>query len=601
MLINLNLQGKLQLLRLFNRIFRNHVFPSEWRKSFLIPILKRGKDPKNPQNYRPISLTNCSCKVLEKMVSKRLIWFLEDKKILSNFQSGFRKNRCTMDNLVYLESHIMEAFSNRQFLISIFFDIKNAYDRTWRRLVIDKMLEFGLKGNIVHFVHNFLQERSFQILMGNLKSSSRIFENGILQGSVLSVVLFILAINDIYKVLEPFIKIVMYCDDLCIFFKGDSITEIQTKIQHALHNIELWSNQTGFEFSKEKTVAMLFTRKYGQIAKPKLTLNSHVIPFVDHHRFLGITLDKKLSWKVHIKEIKAKSFKSMNLIKLLCHPGFGSDQRMLLRILNLFILPILDYGSFLYSTSCKTTLCTLDSILNYGLRLCTGAFKTSPSISLIAESGVLPLYLRRKKQLIKYCIQILSSLEHPLHTKFTCDVSYNKYNTDKPRYHPFYIRGKTTLITYNLFAKIDTNSKYSIPPWNVQNFKVDLSLSYFQKNSTSPTIFRKFYNEALNRYSNFTKIFTDGSVINSKVGCAFLSDIEQQKFNLGNLTTIFTAELFAIFRAILSTSQSSNSHFLICSDSLGALQSLGKMYSELPLIQRIQTLITNSLNYYVFL
>jgi hypothetical protein len=100
MLTNLNISGKFHLLKIYNRIYNKNEFPTEWNKSLLIPIIKKSKDPKIASNYRPIALTNCACKILEKMVSKRLVWFLENNEKLSIFQSGFRKNRCTIDNLV---------------------------------------------------------------------------------------------------------------------------------------------------------------------------------------------------------------------------------------------------------------------------------------------------------------------------------------------------------------------------------------------------------------------------------------------------------------------------------------------------------------------
>jgi hypothetical protein len=240
MLKSLSISCKLHLLTIYNNIFLNHKFPAAWRKSYLVPILKKGKDPKYPDNYRPISLTNCLCKVLEKMISKRLLWFLEHNNLLSIFQSGFRKNRSTLDNLAYLESEIMEAFANRKYLISLFFDNSKAYDRTWRRLVLTSMLKMGLKGHIVHFVKNFFKNRTFQVLIGNSKSSPRVLQNGLLQGSVISVTLFILTINDIFQNIHPSIRTMMYCDDLCISLNGNAIPDMQLTLQNTLNALHLW-------------------------------------------------------------------------------------------------------------------------------------------------------------------------------------------------------------------------------------------------------------------------------------------------------------------------------------------------------------------------
>ncbi|GBL74320.1 hypothetical protein AVEN_235304-1 [Araneus ventricosus] len=106
------------LLHLYNRIWHEHCFPFSWQQAIIIPIPKPGKDPSNPLNYRPIALTNCLCKLMEKMVNRRLVYYLEHNKILSPFQSGFRPGRCTIDNLLALETDIRTTFLKRQHLIA---------------------------------------------------------------------------------------------------------------------------------------------------------------------------------------------------------------------------------------------------------------------------------------------------------------------------------------------------------------------------------------------------------------------------------------------------------------------------------------------------
>ncbi|GBN05618.1 hypothetical protein AVEN_191560-1 [Araneus ventricosus] len=120
------------LLHLYNRIWHEHCFPSSWQQAIIIPIPKPGKDPSNTLNYRPIALTNSLCKLMKKMVNRRLVYYLEHNKVLSPFKSGFRPGRCTIDNLLALETDIRTTFLKRQHLVAIFFDKEKAYDRTWR-------------------------------------------------------------------------------------------------------------------------------------------------------------------------------------------------------------------------------------------------------------------------------------------------------------------------------------------------------------------------------------------------------------------------------------------------------------------------------------
>ena len=88
------------LLNIFNCIWTTGKFPEDWTYATIIPLPNPGKDPAEPNNYRPIALTKCLCKTLERMINKRLTWFLESNNHISRLQSGFRSDCSTTDNLV---------------------------------------------------------------------------------------------------------------------------------------------------------------------------------------------------------------------------------------------------------------------------------------------------------------------------------------------------------------------------------------------------------------------------------------------------------------------------------------------------------------------
>ena len=119
------------LLRMYNQIWHTCILPDSWKEAIVIPIPKPGKDSTNPANYRPIALTSCICKTIERMVNDRLVWFLEKNKLIATVQSGFRKQRGTLDHLVRFETFIREAFIKKEHVVSVFFDLESAYDSTW--------------------------------------------------------------------------------------------------------------------------------------------------------------------------------------------------------------------------------------------------------------------------------------------------------------------------------------------------------------------------------------------------------------------------------------------------------------------------------------
>ena len=141
------------LLNIFNYIWNTGKFPEDWTYATIIPIPKPGKDPEEPNNYRPIALTSCLCKTLERLINKRLTWFLESTNDhISRFQSGFRTDRSSTDNLVRLETFIRDAFIKKEHVVAVFFDLEKAYDTTWRYGIFKDIHKLGLRGRLLTFM-----------------------------------------------------------------------------------------------------------------------------------------------------------------------------------------------------------------------------------------------------------------------------------------------------------------------------------------------------------------------------------------------------------------------------------------------------------------
>ena len=98
------------LLDIINETWKSDTFPESWREALIISIPELRKDHFNPLNYRPIALTSCICKTVERIVNERLVWYLEKNGLLAKQQCGYRSNRSTVDHLVRLETFIRDAF-----------------------------------------------------------------------------------------------------------------------------------------------------------------------------------------------------------------------------------------------------------------------------------------------------------------------------------------------------------------------------------------------------------------------------------------------------------------------------------------------------------
>ena len=248
------------LLALLNEIWRTGLLPPSWLMSIVIPIKKPNKDPRQATSYRPISLTSCVCKLFEKMVNSRLVWHLEHHKLLSSVQFGFRKNRSTLDPLLRLSAQIQEGFAKRCQTIGVFFDMEKAYDTTWRFGILKRLHEMGIRGYMFNFVKSFLSDRSLKVRVGNSLSSSYVQEEGVPQGSVLSVTCFAIAIDGIVDSVSAPVRSSLFVDDFAVYVTTYDAVAACNYLQKSIDAICKWADDHGFRFSSTKTVAVRFTR-----------------------------------------------------------------------------------------------------------------------------------------------------------------------------------------------------------------------------------------------------------------------------------------------------------------------------------------------------
>ena len=153
---------------------------------------------------------------------------------------------------------------------------------------------------------------------------------------------------------------------------------------------------------------------------------------MDQVKFLGMVLDEKLTRNTHIQLIKQRSNKALNILKKLSTTNWGADRKSMIRIYQSHIRSILDYGSPVYISATKKQLNKLNPIQNQAIRLCTGAFKTSPTNSLHIETAILPLKERRDLLALKYYTKIAANNKHPNYYKTFHSPLEQLYSTYTP-------------------------------------------------------------------------------------------------------------------------------------------------------------------------
>lgn len=325
MIRRLPLEVKSIQLQLYNQIWQKGVIPDDWKLAHIVPILLAS-------SYRPISLISCLGKVLERMVNRRLQWILERGQLLWSEQSAFRRRRSTLDNLVILESEIHYAFVNKQVVVVVLFDIKNAFDSVWRFGILRALHNWGFKGNLPKFIMNYLSGTHFQVFVNGTLSTKRTTKYGVPQGSALSSTLFSIAVNGIINCLSQNVKGLLYADDLLIFCRSRSIEFARRNVQAAVNRISTCCETSGLRISAEKRKCIMFSRRRGDNPSIELNIGSQPVPCVDQVRFLGLTFDKRLNWLPHIEELRVRCFKKLRILKVLGNTSWGADRASLIKI-----------------------------------------------------------------------------------------------------------------------------------------------------------------------------------------------------------------------------------------------------------------------------
>lgn len=282
--------------------------------------------------------------------------------------------------------------------------------------------------------------------------------------------------------------------------------------------------------------------------------------------------------------------------------NWGSDRHTMIMLYRGLIRSRLDYGCMAYSSASERVLLMLDSVHHSGLRIATGAFRSSPAISLCAEAGEPPLRYRRAKLSLSYLAQISARPHHPLHHDLTNTLTHQPPINGHVK-KCFKERVLSLLHEFNInMPKILTLQQPLKPPWICKQPTFLMHLTKFIKKDTSPILFKNEFHILKDKYPDATFIYTDGSKCSVGVGSCVVCDHRQFRFSLPHISSNFTAEMTAIAKAVHLVIPTHN-NTIIFSDSLAALIALQDIFSTQPLVRDaltgIESLIRNGVSVYL--
>ena len=364
--------------------------PKIWRRALVVAIPKPGKPVGDPKSYRPISLLCVPYKILERLIYARVEPLIDPP--LPKEQAGFRRGKSIVDQAVLLTQNIEDSFEAKKKAGAVFIDLTAAYDTVWHRGLTCKLLRLLPDKNMVKMIMELVRNRSFTLTTGDSKQSRLCrLKTGVSQGSVLAPLLFNIYTYDVPSMIS---RKFAYADDLALLHSSGNWKDLEGTLSQDMSTLSAYLQTWRLKLSHTKTVTAAFHLNNREAKRElKVYNNGRLLPFCPTPTYLGVKLDRSLTFRHHLVALRKKLSSRITLLRRLVGSGWGAGATTL-RIATLsLVYSTAEYCAPVWCRSAHTRL--IDSVLNDALRIVTGCLRPTPTDHLPVLSGIQPAELRR--------------------------------------------------------------------------------------------------------------------------------------------------------------------------------------------------------------
>ena len=394
------------LSQIINCSFTNGIVPDKLKIGKVCPIFKGGN--KNLiTNYTPIAVLPSFSKIFEKAVHSRLTSFLSLNNVISDNQFGFRSHHSTCMAVLNMCDNISKSIDKNEFAIGVFIDLAKAFDSLDHNILLNKLNHYGVRGITLSWFESYLSDRFQYVNWNECSSSIKPIHFGIPQGSILGPLLFIIYINDIVKC-SNVLKFILFADDTNLFHSDSDFQQLILTVNIELQKLSVWLKANKLSLNVTKTHYILFGRKHiPPNSNTQLYIDYQIIDKTESTKFLGVHIDNKLNWSVHINHISLKLSQGLGILNKMRNIF---PRRVLLTMYYSLFYPYLTYCSVIWACAKPTLLNKIEVLQNKAIRLITNSGYRAHTTVLYKELNVLKLYDVYLKQVLIFMFKVKNKL-----------------------------------------------------------------------------------------------------------------------------------------------------------------------------------------------
>ena len=578
------------LTDLFNGCLFSGYCPLHFRESKTVALRKPGKDDySDPRAYRPITLLNTLGKALEAIVATRLSYAAEIHELLPSSHFGGRKGQSTETAIHAFLEVTYAAWEQGKTVSMLLMDVAQAYPNVSHLRLIHNLRRRRISAIYTKWILSFLEHRSTTLIVSAYTRPRDTVNTGIPQGSPLSPILYLFYNADLVESLDTGpTRCFGYIDDVNLIARGETAEENCRTLAEAFNTAEAWAirHASVFEPKKFKIIhfARLETRAETLAALkaaenplmnhgPGITVQGHFVKATFAAKFLGVLLDRHLTFEPHLHYAETAASKRLQAISAVAGGTWGLQVEDLRRIYTACIASIVLYASsawlapgqhgtrWRYSRQLKM----LEQLQKNAAKTISGGFRTVAKDAFNAELHLMPMEIRARMHRTTTLARIASS------------SAYRRILADRAHH----VRGNQNLRTpldiaeeeLYLAADIDPQdleirTPFAVPPWwsppqiEIGETVLDALINHEKTIVLQPTAIR---------------IYTDGSGLNGHTGAAAVCPqrrtYRQAYLGTDKECTVPVAELVGLGLA-LELAQEAGCEAIIFSDNQGALKTL---------------------------